>query len=113
MSVPELKLASVGKRQNSRPLGASRIQIFPHKHRIAYVGKLSTKLLIYNKVKLISKYNVLILKCRQSIVNKVPNHLIFFNCRESRIASGLVLRVPGYRSGGPVAIPGSTRFSEK
>jgi hypothetical protein len=26
---------------------------------------------------------------------------------------GLVARVPGYRSKGPVSIPGATRFSEK
>jgi hypothetical protein len=26
---------------------------------------------------------------------------------------GLVVRVPGYRSRGPVSIPGATRFSEK
>jgi hypothetical protein len=29
------------------------------------------------------------------------------------IATGLVVRVPGYRSRGPDSIPGAARFSEK
>jgi hypothetical protein len=35
------------------------------------------------------------------------------NIIESDRLCGLVVRVPGYRSGGPGSIPSSTRFSEK
>jgi hypothetical protein len=44
-------------------------------------------------------------------------HFFFYsNCIISRPplwSSGLVVRVPGYRSRGPGLIPGATRFSEK
>jgi hypothetical protein len=38
--------------------------------------------------------------------------IIFLHCKEDRLC-GLVVRVLGYRSGGPGSIPGTTRFSEK
>jgi hypothetical protein len=37
---------------------------------------------------------------------------LFINLFSDRLC-GLVVRVLGYRSGGPVSIPGTTRFSEK
>jgi hypothetical protein len=36
--------------------------------------------------------------------------MVFFNIDDRLV--GLVVRVPGYRSGGPGLIPGATRFSE-
>jgi hypothetical protein len=44
-----------------------------------------------------------------SVTNRV---FIFVLRREDRLC-GLVVRVLGYRSGGPGSIPGTTRFSEK
>jgi hypothetical protein len=38
---------------------------------------------------------------------------IHIDVREMDRLCGLVVRVLGYRSGGPGAIPGTTRFSEK
>jgi hypothetical protein len=45
--------------------------------------------------------------CRRPICPK-----LVFDQMADRLC-GLVVRVPGYRSGGPCSIPGATRFSEK
>jgi hypothetical protein len=46
------------------------------------------------------------------ITNITTRILITYSTKDDRLC-GLVVRVLGYRSGGPGSIPGTTRFSEK
>jgi hypothetical protein len=51
----------------------------------------------------------------EQVTQRVPHTCPLLEIPAHRIdrLCGLVVRVPGYRSGGPGSLPGPTRFSEK